>query len=97
MDHYPFDSLSEFIERQNRYTTLQAAEMFKRDKGIPEKKVMYNLKWKPLKLFNKLYLKKRGFLEGMHGLVFSVMFAWVHYVKWAKYWELGQIGESKEV
>jgi hypothetical protein len=55
---------------------------------IPESTVMYNLKVKPLKLFKKLYVRKMGLAEGMHGLVFSVMFAWVHYLKWAKYWEL---------
>lgn len=90
VEHYPFDSMSEFIERQNRYTTLQAKEMFRKDGSIPEKAILYNLKVKPLKLFNKFYIKKRGFMEGMHGLVFSVMFAWVHYLKWAKYWELKQ-------
>jgi glycosyltransferase involved in cell wall biosynthesis len=88
VEHYPFDSMSEFIERQNRYTTLQAQEMFKKDSMIPESTVMYNLKVKPLKLFKKLYVRKMGLAEGMHGLVFSVMFAWVHYLKWAKYWEL---------
>ena len=96
VEHYPFDSMSEFIERQNRYTTLQAEEMFEKNSEIPEKTVMYNLKWKPIKLFNKLYIKKGGFLEGMRGLVFSVMFSWVHYVKWAKYWELGEV-EKREV
>jgi len=36
----------------------------------------------------KMYIKKMGFMEGMRGLVFAVMFSWVHYLKWAKYWEL---------
>lgn len=86
--HYPFMSMSEFITRQNRYTTLQAKEMFREDPDIPEKTVMYNIKTKPVKLFNKMYIKKLGCLEGMQGLVFSTLFAWVHFLKWAKYWEL---------
>jgi glycosyltransferase involved in cell wall biosynthesis len=88
IEHYPFDSMSEFIERQNRYTTLQAGEMFKKDGPADDKVVMYNLKVKPRKLFVKMYIKKMGFMEGMRGLVFAVMFSWVHYLKWAKYWEL---------
>ena len=90
IEHYPFDSISEFIERQNRYTTLQANEMFKNEGPASDKAVMYNLKVKPLKLFRKMYVKKLGFMEGMRGLVFSVMFSWVHYLKWAKYWELSR-------
>lgn len=88
VEHYPFDTISEFLERQNRYTTLQANEMFNQRKDIPEKEVIYNLRVKPRKLFWKLYVRKRGFLEGRHGLVFSILFAWVHFAKWAKYWEL---------
>lgn len=94
VEHYPFYSLSEFIKRQNRYTTLQANEMYKEDPSMPEKTVMYNLKVKPRKLFRKMYFKKGGIAEGMHGFVFSILFAWVHYVKWAKYWELQQVGKS---
>ena len=88
LDHYPFFSLSEFIDRQNRYTTLQANEMYKDDPAILEKDVMYNIRLKPRKLFRKLYIKKMGLLEGMHGLTFSVLFAWVHFLKWVKYWEI---------
>jgi glycosyltransferase involved in cell wall biosynthesis len=90
IEHYPFDSMAEFIERQNRYTTLQAGEMFKKNGPAGDGEIMYNLKVKPRKLFRKMYIKKLGFLEGMRGLVFAVMFAWVHYLKWAKYWEMGR-------
>jgi glycosyltransferase involved in cell wall biosynthesis len=86
--HYPFHSFSEFIERQNRYTSLQAEEMYRANKEIPIKEVMYNLKGRPLKLFWKMYIKKKGYKEKGHGFIFSVLFAWVHFLKWSKYWEL---------
>ena len=95
IEHYPFYTFSEFIKRQNRYTTLQANEMFKENKDIPEKTIQYNLRVKPRKLFRKIYLKKGGILEGKLGLVFSFLFAWVHFTKWAKYWELKRRYESK--
>ena len=28
------------------------------------------------------------FLEGGYGLIFSFLFAWVHFLNWAKYWEM---------
>jgi glycosyltransferase involved in cell wall biosynthesis len=86
--HYPFDTLSEFIERQNRYTSIQAQEIILEEKDLNIKKIKYNLTWKPLKLFKKMYLNKKGYKEGMHGFVFSLLFAWVHFLKWAKVWEI---------
>ncbi len=86
--HFPFDSLTEFIERQNRYTTLQAQDILDGEKDLTMKKIKYNIIWKPLKLFKKMYLNKKGYKEGMYGFVFSVLFAWVHFVKWAKVWEV---------
>ena len=91
VEHYPFLTVSEFIRRQNRYTTLQAMEMLRKEPLIPEKEIYFNLKKKPVKLFRKMYIRKMGFMEGMRGLVFSVLFAWVHYLKWAKYWELRRL------
>jgi len=96
VEHYPFYSISEFIERQNRYTTLQAREMYKEDSSILIKTILFNLKRKPRKLFWKMYFKKHGFMEGYHGLVFSVLFAWVHYIKWAKYWELQKTEDRRQ-
>jgi ADP-heptose:LPS heptosyltransferase len=86
--HVPFDSISEFIERQNRYTDLQAKDILDTEKDIDSKKIAYNLKVKPFKLFRKMYFKNKGYREGMYGLVFSMLFAWVHFLKWAKVWEL---------
>lgn len=89
--HFPFDSISEFIDRQNRYTDLQAKDILDEEKGaicVDIKKIKYNLTWKPLKLFKKMYLNKKGYKEGLPGLVFSILFSWVHFVKWAKVWEI---------
>lgn len=97
VEHYPFYSISEFVERQNWYTTLQANEMFSENRNLPKKTVMYNLKIKPLKLFWKMYVKKRGYKEKSHGLIFSVLFAWVHFLKWVKYWELWRKEANPEV
>ena len=46
---------------------------------------------RPPKLFWKFYVKKQGRRDGTHGLVFSILFAFTHFLLWAKYWE-GQHG-----
>jgi len=88
IEHYPFQDFSQFIERQNRYTSLEAAEIAQLRPGISKKEVLYNIKLKPLKLFWKFYVKKKGFKEGMWGFIFAVLFAWVHFLKWSKVWAI---------
>lgn len=85
--HYPFDSISEFIERQNRYTDLQAQDILDSGEKPDMKKIKYNLTFKPLKLFKKMYLDKKGYKEGIYGFIFSMFFSYVHFLKWAKVWE----------
>lgn len=88
IEHYPFDSISEFIKRQNRYTSITSGELFEKFANLPTRTIIYNLILKPFKLFWKFFIKKQGFRDGMHGFVFSILFAWVHFLNWAKYWEL---------
>jgi glycosyltransferase involved in cell wall biosynthesis len=87
IEHYPFKNISEFIERQNFYTSVECRVMLEEKARIPDRDIMYNIKVKPVKLFWKAYVKKQGFREGFYGFVFSLLFAWVHYLRWVKYWE----------
>ena len=86
--HFPFTSLEQFVARQNRYTSLEAQEIFDEQGVLDPWYVRYQLTWKPLKLWWKSVVKKQGFREGWYGLVFAGLYAWVHFLKWAKYWEL---------
>lgn len=85
--HFPFESISELIGRQNRYTDLQAQEILDTENKLDMKKIKYNLTLKPLKLFKKMYFNKKGYKEGMYGFIFSVLFVFVHFLKWSKVWE----------
>ncbi|MFH1778830.1 MAG: glycosyltransferase family 2 protein [Candidatus Omnitrophota bacterium] len=98
VEHYPFQDFEQFVDRQNRYTSLEAKEILEKEGVLDTKVISYNLKVKPLKLFWKMYIKKMGFREGMHGLVFAILYAWVHFIKWAKYWEeVKARGKIKEI
>lgn len=90
VEHYPFQSLAQFIDRQNRYTSSEAQELVD-DSGsvsVSPAQLRNQLTWRPLKLFWKSFVKKQGFREGMYGFIFAALYAWVHFLKWAKYWEL---------
>ena len=88
IEHYPFKDIETFIARHNRYTTYEAIEMYEQKGSMLDKKLRKKLIFRPLKIFRKLYIKKKGFLEGMHGFIFAVLFSWVDFSRWAKYWEI---------
>ena len=92
VEHYPFVSIRQFVARHNGYSSREARAALEEKGRLTAPQIAHQLKKKPLKRFFKFYVKKKGFLDGMHGFIFSVLFAWVHFVNWAKYWELTQSG-----
>ena len=87
IEHHPCEDLAAFVGRQNRYTSLQAEELRRAQGLLSERRIRRMLWRKPWKTFWKSYVKKQGWREGMHGLVFAEFFAGVELLKWAKYWE----------
>ena len=90
VEHYPFNSIAEFLQKQDRYTDFEAKEMFEKFKNSKLIEIKYNLVIKPIKLFLKAYFKKKGYKDGILGLIFCILFSWSYFLKWAKYWELCQ-------
>ncbi|MBI4227230.1 MAG: glycosyltransferase family 2 protein [Candidatus Omnitrophica bacterium] len=88
IEHYPFDSLEQFLDRQNRYTTLEAQELVDLRGAFAPHELRRHIMMRPAKLFWKMYVKKQGFRDGGYGLIFSGLFSFVHFLKWAKVWEL---------
>lgn len=90
VEHYPFTSLAQFLERQNHYTSVEARNLLERQPGLPGRMIWFQAAVRPIKLFWKFYIKKQGYRDGWYGLVFSMLFAFAHLLLWAKYWECVQ-------
>jgi len=88
IDHYPFDSIDQFVQRQNRYAGIAAGKMLETEGVLDERSIRNGLINKTFKVFWKSYVKKQGYRHGIYGLVFGVLFAFINFLKWAKYWEL---------
>lgn len=88
IEHFGFQSITQFINVQNLYTSLMAEEYLKEKGIIPEKEISYNIKIRPWKLFWKLYIKKMGYRDGMPGLVWCILNTISPTLFWIKYWEL---------
>lgn len=88
INHYPFDSIDQFIQRQNRYAGIAAGKMLETEGVLNERLIKRGLVNKTFKVFWKSYVKKQGYKDGIYGLVFGMLFAFINFLKWAKYWEL---------
>jgi glycosyltransferase involved in cell wall biosynthesis len=71
--HLSYDSIEEFITKQNRYSSLNHKK-----KSIV--KAIINPYW----TFFKLFILKRGFLDGWHGFIISKLYAQYTFWKYIK-------------
>ena len=90
MEHYNFPNISHYITTQDFYSGIEARALYEKIGVTPEKKLRKELTFGPVKLFFKIYIKRKGFKDGLHGLVFAVLSAWRRFLIYAKYWELNK-------
>ena len=80
MQHYSFNSISEHIQTLDSFTEIGANEIIKKNK-----KVSIITPWTHgLWTFLKLYVFKKGFMDGYAGLVVSVLSGMHAFVKYNK-------------
>jgi hypothetical protein len=85
--HYPLSSINDFIRKTNFYTELESEVFVRENDHIFLKEIKYRLKWKWLRLFWKLYIKKKGYRDGIYGLAWSVLNTIGPQLRWLKIWE----------
>jgi glycosyltransferase involved in cell wall biosynthesis len=85
--HYPFNSIKGYIDRINYYSELEAGVFLKKNKAPSEKHIKYRITWKAVKTFYKLYIKKSGYKDGMHGLIWCLLNVINVQLFWMKVWE----------
>ena len=90
MEHYNSPSIEHYVLTQNFYSQTEAEDLNKSLRIISKKQLRKELISGPIKLFFKIYIKRKGFKDGLHGLVFAVLSAWRRFLIYAKYWELNK-------
>lgn len=88
--HHSYQTISQFIERMNRYTTIQAEEL---------KKEGYKFNWrdlfeKPLNEFLSRFFANEGYKDGLHGLTLSFLQALSFMIVYLKLWEKAEFKEE---
>jgi (heptosyl)LPS beta-1,4-glucosyltransferase len=85
LHHYSYPDLSGYLARLNRYTSLQAEELFQR-RGARPKTAALRLLLDPPLTFLKMFVLKAGFLDGSLGLNLALLSASSTFWKYAKWW-----------
>ena len=89
--HHNFQSISQFIERLNRYSDIQAEEI------APKEKFEWKeLITKPSDEFLSRFFAGEGYKDGLHGLVLALLQAFSEFVVYLKVWEKGNF-EQEEI
>ena len=81
--HQNYQGVSQFIERMNRYSDIQASQL--QEEG-------YKFSWKdllqkPLNEFLSRFFASNGYQDGLHGLALSLLQAFSFLVVYLKVWE----------
>jgi len=84
---YPFRDIDHYLMKMDRYTELMAARMA----GEGRRFRSHQLVSHPVSTFAKMYVVRRGFLDGMPGLILSGLYAYYTFIKYAKFWELTRL------
>jgi glycosyltransferase involved in cell wall biosynthesis len=80
LQHFSEINLESYLEKQNKYTSLQAANSLKTPK-------LSTLFFRPVFRFFKYYFFKKGFLDGIPGFIHCVISCFNCFLKYAKAYE----------
>lgn len=88
--HQNYVTISQFLARMDRYTTIQAREL---------KQEGYKFEWKdlfekPLNEFLSRFFANYGYKDGIHGLALSFLQAFSNLVMYLKLWEINKFKEE---
>ena len=84
INHHSYLSLSDYLTRFNRYTTLGAEEYYKKGK----KTNIFGIAINPIFKFLRMYIVRLGFLDGVEGLLLAILSSNYTMVKYYKLLEL---------
>lgn len=84
IQHFGYDSVAEFIQRQNRYSTIEAENLY--SNGIQFSWTMFF--WKPVREFLVRFIRHVGFLDGFLGFALTLLMMIYQLEVMVKLWEL---------
>jgi glycosyltransferase involved in cell wall biosynthesis len=81
--HRSYESVADFVERANRYSSLAAGELVREGRRVRAGELVL----RPLGRFLSMYVAKLGVLDGRRGLLLAALYAYYVFMRSAKVWE----------
>jgi glycosyltransferase involved in cell wall biosynthesis len=88
--HYTVNSISDYMSRVNHYSTLQAVE-----KSNKKKVKLSDILFRPVASHIQQFILKRGFLDGIYGLMVTNFDVITNMLTYMKAWELQHKSSKK--
>jgi glycosyltransferase involved in cell wall biosynthesis len=88
LEHHDSPTLGRYFARLNRYTDLHAAEL--KERKAP-KNIFYFFYYSivlSLFVFLNLFIRHKGFLDGIRGFMWSLFSSWHYPIAYFKYWQM---------
>lgn len=89
--HYNYQSIEQFIQRMNRYSSIAAKELFLTNSNFIYSKLISA----PIREFINRYFVWEGYKDGLHGLGLSFLQSFGELVIYLKLWELFGFKEQR--
>ncbi|OGW39867.1 MAG: glycosyl transferase [Nitrospirae bacterium RBG_13_39_12] len=83
LEHYTYRNVSDYIKKMDLYSSLSAEEL--KEKGASPR--IIKMVVHPLSTFLKMFFLRRGFMDGVHGLILSILYSCYTFLKYLKLWE----------
>lgn len=91
--HYGHPTIENFVTNMNRYTSQDAKLISEHGHGgfgnaIKSNVTVFQLLFRPFRRFLELYIKRKGFKDGGHGVIVAALFSLYLFLELAKLYEL---------
>ncbi|MFH0787220.1 MAG: glycosyltransferase family 2 protein [Pseudomonadota bacterium] len=84
LEHFTYDSLSDYLNRMDRYSDLSAGQYLLEGKKVSWLEILFRTKY----TFLKMWLLQGGILDGANGFVLAVLYSYYTFIKYAKLKEM---------
>jgi glycosyltransferase involved in cell wall biosynthesis len=88
LQHEPYRTIGQYVDRMNHYTDLAALSLHEQGRTAKMRQLLVS----PWMGFLRVYVLKRGFLDGVRGWVVAAGAAFYVLLKYAKLWALCRSG-----
>ena len=87
--HESAETIESYLAKQDRYTTLAAHTISASGRSVR----VLHMVGSPFVRFFKFYIARRGFLDGVPGLIHITIGCWTSFLKYAKAWAIQRRAE----